>query len=311
MEITLALGGGGVRGVAHVGVLRCLENEGYQIRAVAGTSAGGIVAAFYAAGFSPDEIAEKISKVNQSKMFGRKPADGPSLMGLAGLTHLLNELLGEKTFAEMRLPLAVAAVDLKTGQEVVLHHGKVVPAILASAAVPGIFPPIVIEDTLLADGGVVDPVPVSIARWLAPDLPVVAVALNQAAPNPLSGHPTLPIPIPGPAPIIEQVARMRIAQAFNIFLRSTEIGSLALTELRLQIDRPEVLIRPDVERFGLLEHISTSEVVLLGELAMQRSLPDLMKAVSWTSRVGRRFRRNGPPEITEDTRHDVAEEEEV
>ena len=309
MEITLALGGGGVKGIAHIGVIRCLEKEGIKIRAVAGSSAGGIIGALYAAGNSPDELESILSKIDQSKMFGRKQNDAPSLMGLSGLTHFLEEVIGEKTFAEMRLPLAMTAVDIKSGQEVILHHGRIVPAILATGAVPGVFPPQKINDALLADGAVVDPVPVSVARWLAPGLPVLAVVLNQAAPAPLMDHPTLPFPIPGPAPIIEQVARLRLAQAFNIFLRSTEIGSLVITELRLQIDRPEVIIRPEVDRFGILDRVSIPELVLLGEVAMQRALPDLRKAVSWTSRLSRRLRQSASPDPVIAGRHDVAVED--
>ena len=89
MDLALALGGGGVRGISHIGVIRCLEEEGFHIRAIAGASAGSIAGALYAAGYTPLEIEDIIARVDQKKIFGRKPSDGPSLMGLAGLTGLL------------------------------------------------------------------------------------------------------------------------------------------------------------------------------------------------------------------------------
>jgi len=118
MEISLALGGGGSKGFAHLGVLRCLEKEGFKIRAVAGTSAGGIVSTLYAAGYNPDELLDRFKEFDQSRLFGRQPGDGPSLLGVAGINHLLADLLGERTFDDLRIPCAVTAVDLRLEKEV-------------------------------------------------------------------------------------------------------------------------------------------------------------------------------------------------
>src|SRR5512132_1549372 len=112
MDISIALGGGGARGNSHVGVLRRLEKEGYRIRAVAGTSFGGIVAAIYAAGFSPDQIEELFSRVDYGTLYGRVPGDGPALLGLSRVSYWLNETLGERNFSDLLLPCALTAVDL-------------------------------------------------------------------------------------------------------------------------------------------------------------------------------------------------------
>ena len=130
MDITLALGGGGSRGHAHVGIIRRLEQEGFRIRAVAGSSAGGIIAAFYAAGFTPDEMEVQFSKVDQTKLFGRSPGDGPALLGVAGASKWLNEQLGERTFADLKTPCALTAVDIKSAREIVLDQGRLVDAVL-------------------------------------------------------------------------------------------------------------------------------------------------------------------------------------
>src|SRR5215216_714780 len=87
MDITLALGGGGAKGNAHLGVIRRLEKEGFRVRGVAGTSFGGLVAVLYALGYSPDKIEEVFASLDQNKFYGHAPNDGPSLIGLAGVTR--------------------------------------------------------------------------------------------------------------------------------------------------------------------------------------------------------------------------------
>ena len=280
-----------MRGISHIGVIRCLEEEGFHIRAIAGSSAGSIAGALYAAGYTPLEIEDIIARVDQKKIFGRKPSDGPSLMGLAGLTGLLVDLLDDKEFDDLRLPFAAVCVDLKAGQEVVINQGNVVQAILASAAVPGVFPPKQIGDSLLIDGSVLNPVPVNIARWLVPDLPVAAVILSQfpsAQPHdPFSP----PIPLPGPAQFKEYLSHLRLAQAFNIFVRSVGIGSDSLAELRLQVDRPEVIIHPEVSTIGILDRVNIHNLVECGYQACKAALPDLKKAVSRSGTIKRRQRK--------------------
>ncbi len=246
MDISLALGGGGSRGYAHIGVLRCLEREGFRIKAIAGTSAGGIVAVAYAAGFTPDEIESAFSKVDQSKLFARSPEEGPGILGLSGAARFFEDLLGGITFADLHIPCAVVAVDLKAGREVVLNQGRVVDAILATIAVPGVFPPKQYGESQLVDGAVLNPVPVTIARSLAPSLPVVAVVLDILT-EATSGFNSLPLPVQVPAALVERLTRTRVAQAFNIFLQSVDVGSRKMAELRLLIDNPEVIIRPRCE----------------------------------------------------------------
>src|SRR5512147_2913722 len=178
MDITLALGGGGAKGNAHIGALRRLEKEGFHIRAIAGTSYGGLVAAFYALGYSPDQIEEIFAAADQTQFYGHAPEDGPSLVGVAGVTRLLEQEVGNRTFADLKIPCALTAVDLKSGQEVLLTKGRLVDAMLATIALPGIFPARHIDGLELVDGGTLDPVPVAPARMLAPRLPVVAVVLT-------------------------------------------------------------------------------------------------------------------------------------
>ena len=153
MDILLALGGGGSKGKAHIGVLKVLEREGFRIRAVAGTSAGGIAAATYAAGFHPDVLEAHMAQVDQRSLFGFHLGDEPALMGVGGVSKAIKDLLGERTFADLTIPCALTAVGPDSGQEMVLNAGRVLDAVLATIAIPGIFPPKRWGDELLVDGG--------------------------------------------------------------------------------------------------------------------------------------------------------------
>lgn len=287
MEITLALGGGGSKGNAHIGVIRRLEKEGFRIRAVAGTSFGGLVAALYALGNSPDDMEELFASVDPTQFYGHAPNDGPSLMGLAGVTRLLEEKIGDCTFDDLKLPCVLTAVDLKSGQEVLLSKGRLVDAILATIAIPGIFPARYIDGLELVDGGTLDPVPVAAARMLAPRLPVVAVVL------------TLPMGIPAQSwriPIHKYwvgrlfsrlLSSMRYDTVWDVFSRSLDITSRAVTQYRLQVDRPEIIIRPQVYEIDTLDIVDVHEVVKRGEEAVEAALPQLRSLFNWRNRMRR------------------------
>ena len=286
MDILLALGGGGSKGNAHIGVLKVLEREGFRVRAVAGTSAGGMAASAYAAGCKPDQLEAHMSQVDQRSLFGFHFGEEPALMGIGGVAKAMEDLLGERTFADLEIPCALTSVDLDSGQEMVLREGRVLDAVLATVAIPGIFPPKRWGEKLLVDGGVLNPVPVSVVREISPvpNLPVVAVTLTSAPTE--RGH----LPALGPKAaeaILNRITRLKVAQAFEIFLYSLEIGVSSITEMRLAIDNPEVIVRPDVSHIGYLDQVNVPQVVRLGEVAMEASLPALHKVLGWRSRVSR------------------------
>jgi NTE family protein len=288
MEISIALGGGGAKGNAHIGVLRRLEQEGFEIKAVAGTSFGGIVAVLYAVGYSPNRILETFLKVDQSRLYSRSAEEKPALLGLSGVRDWLEEVVGGQTFKDLRLPCALTAVDLNCGCEVILSEGRLKDAILATIAVPGIFPAFPWKEWELVDGGVLNPVPVSVARSLAPGLPVVAVSLHAPMGEPARSM-ALPVPSGLPKPILDRLAHIRYAQAFDIFLRSVDVGNRAMAAYRLQVDKPEVVIRPYVSDIELLERVNVREVARRGEEAVEAALPALRKMASWPNRLRRRL----------------------
>jgi NTE family protein len=291
MEITLALGGGGAKGNAHIGVLRRLETEGFKIKSIAGTSIGGLIGILYAYGYTPTEIQKIFENIDQNRLYERDAQDGPALLGLKGTRQLLDQTVGEKTFADLRIPCAVTSVNLKNGSEVILAEGKLKEAVLATIAMPGIFPTQHINNWELVDGGVLNPVPVSVARMLSPNLPIVAVPLTEPLDAPIRGY-SIPIPSMLPRAITERIARISLAQSLNVFLRSVDAGSRTVAYLRLQIDKPDVIIHPDVHHIDLLDEVIVADVAKLGEQAVEFALLELKQAVSWISQLKRKFSVN-------------------
>jgi NTE family protein len=159
---------------------------------------------------------------------------------------------------------------------------------MATIAIPGVFPPRFIENWELIDGAVLNPIPVTVARALAPKLPVVAVSLTE----PLGGVArtwAVPIPVPSyiPKPIVERLARSNYARAFDIFMRSLDVVDRALAEYRLEMDAPDVIIRPAITHIMTLEIVDVHAVARLGEEAVEAVLPELRRQNTWRGRLGR------------------------
>lgn len=286
MDITLALGGGGLRGISHIGVIRRLEKEGFRIKAIAGSSFGGLVAILYALGYRPNDLEEMFAALDQRQFYGRKRDDGPALMGLAGVTQMLESLIGERTFADLRIPCVVTATDLKSASEVILSEGRLVDAILATIALPGIFPARHIGDFELVDGGTIDPIPVAAARALSPKLPVVAVVLSipfGSAARPWS----LPMPTFLPRVIADRFSKMHYGRVLDIFTRSLDIVSRAVTEYRLEVDKPDIIVRPRLGNIDTLDVVDVHDVIQKGEEAAGELVPQLKQKFT----LSNRFRR--------------------
>jgi len=287
-EISLALGGGGTKGFAHIGVIQRLEEWGYKIKAVAGTSAGGIVGALYAFGISTEEMAGFSKQLKFSELFSRSAYDPPSLLGLGGLIEQLENVLGGAHFDLTKIPFAVTAVDIHSGDEIIINSGKLVDAAKATSAIPGVFPTMQIGKYDLVDGGVVDPVPVALARWLQPHLPVVAVSLTpQMEDWPKIPRTDIPPYVPIPKFIIDHLSQMRLGKAMRIFMDSMEIMINQITDLRLRLDNPDVIIRPRLNQYTMFDRVDVDHLIRLGEEAVEEALPYLNNMGS----MGKRFNR--------------------
>jgi len=249
-RVGLALAGGFARGIAHIGVLRVLQEAGIPIDCVAGTSVGALIAVGFCAGASLEEM-EKVGASTSFTDFGRWT---PSWLGLATnqrMEKYLARFTPVKTFEELQIPLAIAATDIVEGVSVYYSHGSLIPPLRASCSYPGLFVPIQYENRTLVDGFVTAPVPIEGVLLLGADI-VVAVYLE-------SGN-------------IEQPRTFTdiLSRSFNIMQRHSDLA------WRTQAD---VIIEPDVKHFVWDDFSKTPDMVAAGELAALSALPQIRAAL--------------------------------
>lgn len=163
MKTGLVLSGGGARGIAHIGVLKALEELGVEFDCIAGTSAGSIVGSLYANGFKADEILEIV--VGTRLYRSLRPAWAwTGLISLEGLRELLLKYLPGNSFESLKKPMTIATTEIRKGHSVYFSSGELIPAIMASCCVPAVFNPIRIDDGLYVDGGLLDNLPAHTIR---------------------------------------------------------------------------------------------------------------------------------------------------
>lgn len=295
-KIALALGGGGIRGYAHIGVLQQLMLEGYEIAAISGTSAGGIFGSLYASGYTPDEIESFIKELDIKNMFGRKPNDSPSIIGLGGLHKIIADKLGNKTFNDLIIPFACTAVDLVSGSEVIMDSGNLIDSVEATIAIPGIFPSKIIGPLKLVDGGIFDPVPVATARWLSPNLPLIAVCLTPEQENWRDlPHIKIPPNMPIPMPVMETIFQLRIGKAAMVFIDSIDIMTNMIAELKLKIDKPDYILRPDMQKYAIFDDINPYDLIDRGRQIVIKKRYEIKRIFSTSRKVGRWLKPSHPP----------------
>lgn len=249
-RIGVALGGGFARGIAHLGVLRVLEQEKIPVDYLTGTSAGALMGISFASRHTIPEI-ERQARATRFNDFGNWRL---SWMGLASnqkLEHYPRKYLGVSTFEDLRIPLAIAATDLATGEAVYFSHGPLGPALRASCAYPGMFIPVEIDGRMLVDGFLAAPVPVDAARSIGADI-VIAVFLEAANNR-------------KPSSIVDV-----IGLSFAILQRHADL------EWRRTAD---VIIEPVVKDFLWDDFERTSELIAAGEAAARAALPKIRAAI--------------------------------
>jgi NTE family protein len=158
MKIGIALSGGGARGIAHIGALKALEEMEVEISVISGTSAGSIVASLYAYGLKPEQIFERVRQLSLFKSV--RPAwTWAGLLTMDGLKELILKNIPENDFAALRIPLTIAATDIRKGEAQYFSSGELAPAVVASCSIPAVFNPVNFNSELLVDGGLLDNLP--------------------------------------------------------------------------------------------------------------------------------------------------------
>lgn len=297
-RIGLALGSGAARGWAHIGVIRALEEAGVRPDIVAGSSIGAVVGAAYAGG-NTGVFEDWVRALDWQKLASYFDlAFRGGLIKAKRVFDALEDTFGSQTIESMPKPYAAVATDLSTGQEVWLREGPIFDALRASVALPGLLTPAHIGDRWLVDGGLVNPVPVSVCRALGADI-VIAVDLNttligrrmQAAEDDrlaLRRASRLIEAVPGSFQgRLQELAadvRKRLGleepsereapppSIYNVIANSVNIMQVRITRSRMAGDPPDVLVAPQLADFGLLDFDRADEAISEGKRATERAL---------------------------------------
>jgi NTE family protein len=298
-RIGLALGSGGARGAAHTGILKVLEREGIRPTVVAGSSIGSLIGAAYAVGKPTADMEKEWLAVGVSKVLRGFMPTFPSAGLSSGheLKKLLHGLFGDVAIEDLAMPFAAVACDIDTGEPVVLRTGSLVEAILASTAIPGIFFPVRYGSRILVDGGMVDPVPVSVCRNLGADIVIAVDITPRPVPTTPNGrgvwnrigdhvHDGLSQQTWLPASLTEWLdAAFRerperpLPGLYSILNQSVSILLQEIVRQRLVLDPPEVLIRPELS-LTILDFRQAREGIEAGERAAEAVLPQLRRVLA-------------------------------
>ncbi len=278
-KVGLALGGGGARGFAHLGILMTLEEHGIPIDIITGTSMGAAVGAVKALGMDLNKLYLLLSNLNLNEMLGVSESTTREIQRaigrgvveyvwgmdmeettslperLARMYELFSLLTAKKEFSETEIPFAVVAADLATGERVLLNRGPIYRAVAASAAVPGIFPPVRIDDRYLVDGGIIDKIPTDAAIEMGAE---VVIAVDAG--SPLTGK--------------------RTRTSIDVMFQSQRITSQALTELQLKESKEQlndglILLKPQVSEITMLSFSKFTQAVKAGREETLARLPEI------------------------------------
>lgn len=184
-KIGLVLGSGAARGLSHIGVLKVLEKEGIHVDLVVGSSIGALVGGLYSSGVSPNEIENVAVNIDWKKLGGLLDFVVPVSGFINGkkVKTFIKTLIKEDKIENLEIPLSIVSTDIQTGEEIVINHGSLVDAIRASISIPGIFTPVKYDKRFLVDGGVVNPLPVSVAKKMGMDVIIAVNVISEPKRN--------------------------------------------------------------------------------------------------------------------------------
>lgn len=261
--VGLALSGGTAKSIAHVGVLEALTEAGIPIDYIAGTSGGAVVASVFAAGLGPKEL-KTIAGSLRWRDLARLTLPRMGLLNNSGVAKFLTELLGDKDFSQLHIPLAVVGTDLLTGEKVVFREGKVARAAMISTTIPTVFEPVEQDDTLYVDGGLVEYMPVETVREFGPDL-VIGVNLGHR-----EGRSSRPRSL------------LHVAMAVT--------GIAARQNARVSSLAADIVIEPPTGKFPSFDLMASTALIQVGYDATRERIPEIREALdrlspTWVQRL--------------------------
>jgi NTE family protein len=248
--IGIALGGGFARGMAHIGVLKVLEEEGIPIRIVAGTSVGALIGAAYCSGVTIEEL-EKLARSVRFTTFARWTVSRYGFASNDRMVSFLTHTLKVKTFEELRIPLGVTATDFNSGEGIVFHSGSIIEPVRASCAYPGMFLPVNIRGRWLVDGMLSHPVPTQPLREMGAERVLAVHLRGQWSKDGAPRH------------------------LFDVIGQSFAIAQDMMSSVWRSA--ADVVVEPEVAGFAYDDFKRAGELVRSGEVAMRQAMPAVRK----------------------------------
>ena len=250
-KIGLALGSGGARGFAHLGVIKALKDAGIPIHLIAGSSMGALVASFYGAGIDMDRLY-KLSTAFKRKYFLDFTVPKMGFISGKKVKEFIKVFTHGKNIEDLSIPIGIVATDLLTGEKVVFQTGPVADAVRASISIPGIFVPEKYNGRILVDGGVSDRIPVSVAKEMGADI-VIAVDVSRVKRN------------------------AEITSIYDVIMQSLDIMQAEIINNR-EI-AANVMIRPPVEIYSSKAFTNIDEIINLGEEEAKKHLKQIKTVI--------------------------------
>lgn len=267
VKIGLALGGGGARGFAHLGALKAFEEFGIKFDRVAGTSAGSLVAAFYAGGYSWEQMYKVAKKIDpkelRSNIIPLMPSD------TEGIQKVMKDYLGDINIEDLSLPFSAIAVDIKSTREVCISHGNLAKAVAGSCAVPSVFKPVEFGDMILCDGGLQNTIPSDILRYYDCDY-VIAIDCNPQRTYGTDSTKFMDV----------------ISCSIRILMKANAVRGYKYAD---------IVIQPETKRFKATKKDGYDEMIDEGYTATV----DMMPKIQSLLRKGKPFKKKKTPELQE------------
>lgn len=257
-KIGLALGSGAARGIAHIGVLKVLQEEKIPIDYIAGSSMGSIIGVCYANGLDLNML-EKLFIHLKRKHWIDITVPGLGLIVGEKIKEIIRLLTHRKKLEELSIPTAVVATDLQSGEPVVFRSGSIEDAVRASISIPGIFEPVVINGRMLVDGGVIDRVPIGIVREMGAD---ITIAVD----------------------VVPRVSQTQVKNIFDVIMQT--LGIMEREILNQRIPAADLLIQPELSDISPSAFMRAKECIHRGEMAAKEQIPQLKKLIAnWRSEM--------------------------
>ncbi|QDP40075.1 patatin-like phospholipase family protein [Radiobacillus deserti] len=250
--IGLALGSGGARGLSHLGVIKELEDNGIPIHLISGSSIGAVIGVFYAAGQEPLHLIQLATNIRRNVLMDFVISKMGIIQG-DKIKEFIQLLTFNKNLEDLKIPVGIVATELYTGKKKVFHRGFIADAVRASISIPGIFVPEKINGQYFIDGGVVDRVPVSVAREMGADI-VIAVDCSAFSPNP------------------------NIYSMYDVMLQSIDIMQEEL--VRHNPQKADIILKPAVSHYDSRSFKDAAEIIGKGSEEAKKKMNDIQDIVT-------------------------------